>query len=563
MKPNGKSELDSLYFEYPNYPFQTPPEMRGDKRAHPVVIVGAGPVGLVAALELARHDVPVVLLDDKASLNEGSRAICVSRYNYETFQQLGVVGPFEEKGLGWTHGRCYYQEEQIYRLKMPHSDEERFYPMYNIQQQYIEKYLADAAMASPNITVRWQSRVSGIDAQANGVTLDIETPEGPYQIAADHVLAADGARSVVRKELGLRLKGDSYEGRYLIADIQMQSDFPTERRAFFSCPVLGDSTVLIHKQPDNIWRIDYQVEGNTEEAIKEENVRSSITAILDFIGESAPWELEWWSIYNASTLCLDDYKHGRVTFIGDSAHLVPIFGVRGLNNGIADAVNAAWKLAYVIKGWAHERILESYTPERRGATLDVFKSAGKSTRFMTPPTRGYRLLRDAILSLTPNNTFAQPFTDPRQVSPYTYSDSPLTYENVTGIEFSGGIVAGAPIVNKKIGTESYLLDYLGLGFSGIYFSDQYPAPDTLITLLPKLAVGSETFRLIVIARKKFNQEGLTVIEDAAGTIFEDYGAQDGSFYLIRPDRHVCGRWQKFNQSEVSQSFQMALGGIVE
>jgi len=563
MKPSGKSELDSLYFEYPNYPFQTPPEMRGEKRAHPVVIVGAGPVGLVAALELARHDVPVVLLDDKASLNEGSRAICVSRYNYETFQQLGVVSAFEEKGLGWTHGRCYYKEEQIYRLKMPHSNEERFYPMYNIQQQYIEKYLADAALSSPNISIRWQSKVSGIKAQSDGVMLDIETPEGPYQIIADHVLAADGARSVVRKELGLRLKGDSYEGRYLIADIQMQSDFPTERRAFFSCPVLGDSTVLIHKQPDNIWRIDYQVEGNSEEAVKEENVRTSIAAILDFIGESAQWELEWWSIYNASTLCLDDYKHGKVTFIGDSAHLVPIFGVRGLNNGIADAVNAAWKLAYVIKGWAHERILESYTPERRGATLDVFKSAGKSTRFMTPPTRGYRLLRDAILSLTPNNSFAQPFADPRQVSPYTYSASPLTYESVDSTEFSGGIVAGAPIVNMKVDKENYLLDYLGLGFSGIYFCDQDSAPDALTKLSSKLAVGSEPFKLLVIAKNEFYQGSLTVIEDATGSIFDAYGAEDGSFYLVRPDRHVCGRWQNFNQNEVSQSFQMALGGIVE
>jgi len=563
MKPNGKSELDSLYFEYPNYPFLTPPEMRGEQSQHPVVIVGAGPVGLVAALELARHDVPVVLLDDKASLNEGSRAICVSRYNYETLQQLGVVAPFEEKGLGWTHGRCYYREEQIYRLKMPHSNEERFYPMYNIQQQYIEKYLADAALANPNISIRWQSKVSSINAQANCVTLDIETSEGPYQIIADHVLAADGARSVVRKELGLRLKGDSYEGRYLIADIQMQSDFPTERRAFFSCPVLGDSTVLIHKQPDNIWRIDYQVEGNTEEAIKEENVRSSIAAVLDFIGETAPWELEWWSIYNASTLCLDDYRHGRVTFIGDSAHLVPIFGVRGLNNGIADAVNAAWKLAYVIKGWAHERILESYTPERRGATLEVFKNAGKSTRFMTPPTRGYRVIRDAILSLTPNNTFAQAFTDPRQVSPYTYSDSPLTYENVNSEDLSGGPAAGAPIVNKKVDKNNYLLDYLGLGFSGIYFCDQDVAPDMLITLLPKLAVGSEPFRLLVIARKEFYQEGLTVIHDAAGSIFDAYGAKNGSFYLIRPDRHVCGRWQKLNPNEVSRAFVMALGGNVE
>jgi 3-(3-hydroxy-phenyl)propionate hydroxylase len=560
MKPDGKSPLDSLYFQYPSYPFLAPPEMRGEHRKYPVVIVGAGPVGLTAALELARRDISVVVLDDKATINDGSRAICISRYSFETLQQLGVSARFEEKGLGWTHGRCYYKTEQIYRLEMPHSENERFYPMYNIQQQYTEKYLADAAIASPNIEVRWRSKVTGITNQADLATLKIETPEGNYPLIADHVLAADGARSVVRNGLGVELQGEAYEGRYLIADILMESDFPTERRAFFSCPALGGTTLLIHRQPDDIWRIDYQVDGHADEALKEENVRSNIEAVLKFIGETGPWELEWWSLYKASTLCLDDYRHGRVTFIGDSAHLVPIFGVRGLNNGIADAVNAAWKLAYVIKGWAREGIMDSYTPERRGATLDVFQNAGKSMRFMTPPTRGYQILRDAVLSLTANNEFAQPFADPRQVRPYTYHDSPLTYHTADDRAFIGGVTAGAALVNRKTGGDTYLFDFLGLGFSGLYFCEQGPVPDVLINSLSRLAAGSESFSLIVIAENGFHTSDATVIEDTTGNISGFYGAQDGSFYLVRPDRHVCARWLTLDVDEIGKAFRVALGG---
>ena len=211
------------------------------------------------------------------------------------------------------------------------------------------------------------------------MSLNVETKQGDYQLRADYLLAADGARSACRQGLGLKLNGDAYEGRYVIADIQMKSDYPTERRAFFDPLSNPGLTILIHKQPDNIWRIDYQIDEHmdAEEELKEENVRRRIRSILEMIGEQAEWKLEWWSLYKAYTLALDDYRHQRVMFIGDAAHLVPIFGVRGLNSGIADAMNVAWKLAYVMKGQAHEKILDSYSPERRGATLDVLTIPAK------------------------------------------------------------------------------------------------------------------------------------------------------------------------------------------
>src|SRR5258707_6781532 len=362
---------------------------------------------------------------------------------------------------------------------MRHRANEKYLPMSNLQQQYIEQYLHDAVAACALIDMRWQSELSDITPGADGVSIGIASPAGNYRLDAGYVLAADGARSPIRTQLGLRMKGDNYEGRYVIADIRMDHDFPTERRAFFEPSGNPGGTVLIHKQPEHIWRVDYQLrEGESEqEAMLEENIRARVSAILKDIGHAKPWELEWWSVYSANTLCLDDYRHGRVFFIGDAAHIVPIFGVRGLNNGLADAENLGWKLAAVLNGEADERLLDSYSPERRGATLEVFANATKSTRFMTPPTRGWRLAREAALSLSLKHEFTRGLANPRQMQPYTYSESLLTPYAGHDAEFAGGPGCGSAAPNAKFGDGSYLLDHAGNGITAILFCEGQPTPE--------------------------------------------------------------------------------------
>ena len=557
--PRPANRNSSLYFDYPHYDFVRPPELDRKTVRHPAVIVGAGPVGLTAALELSRHGVRSVVLDDKDTVNDGSRAICIARHSLEILQQLGLSDTFTDKALGWTHGTSYFHTSPVFRLEMPHSEQERFYPMYNIQQQYIEKYLVEAAQAEPLIELRWQSRLEDLGQKDDHVELDVATPEGNYVMQADYVLAADGARSMVRKALDLKLEGDAYEGRYVIVDIQMHSDYPTERRAFFDPPGNPGSTVLIHKQPDDIWRVDYQLRDNQDEetALKEENIRTRVGAILEMVGETGPWELEWWSIYKAYTLALDDYRSKRVLFIGDAAHLVPIFGVRGLNSGFADAVNAGWKLAYVLHGWAPDTLLDSYSPERRGATLEVFANAVKSTRFMTPPTRGYSLMREAVLSLSLSQDFCRPLINPRQSRPYTYVASPLTSFPERDGEFIRGPCAGAPLFNRRIAKDNYLLDHLGKGFSGLYFCRDGKPPAEMKKLFAQLAVGDEPFTPIIVTNTQAVDRGIIV--DKGKKIFDAYGADHDSFYLVRPDRHVCARWRRMQPDEVLAAFKLALG----
>lgn len=564
MRPADKGELESLYFDYRIFPFRRPAELDAAGDVHPVIIAGAGPVGLVAAIALAQQGIASVVLDRKQTVNDGSRAICVSRHSFETLQQLGVVSPFLAKALGWRRGRCYYRDHLIHEFEMPHSEHERFLPMYNIQQQYIEQFLIEKTGEYPElIDVRWQSELVALHSAATGVALTINTPEGFYDLQGTYLLAADGARSTVRELLGLRLEGDNLPGNYVIADVRMEHDFPTERRSFFESSGNPDATVLVHKQPDNIWRVDWQILPGDDpcEAVREETVRARVQAILKMIGHEGDWELEWWSIYTANTLCLENYRHGQIIFIGDSGHIVPIFGVRGLNNGVADAMNAAWKLAYVIKGRATEKLLDSYTPERRGATLDVFRNAGKSSRFMTPPTRGYALMRKAVLELSLTQAFTRPFADPRQVLPYTYRESELTTADSATAPFVSGPSPGAALTNCRLGKDSYLLDKLGAGFNALYFSDAAAQSPSLLEAFSVLQDMDPDCRILRVTQKPAATDDPLLLIDEMRCLQNEYDASEGSLYLVRPDRHVAGRWRSVELEQFRTAIERALGGF--
>jgi 3-(3-hydroxy-phenyl)propionate hydroxylase len=539
MRPAGRGPLESLYFRYPHFDAKDVPELHGCAALHPVAIAGAGPIGMTAALILARHGVPSVLLDRKSTFNDGSRAICIARASMQILERAGAVDAFVARALPWQYGRSYYKGREIYRLEMPHPAGEKYMPMWNLQQQYIEQYLHDAVARTPLIDMRWQSEVAGVDGRDDAVTVQVNSPKGDYALHARYLLAADGARSPIRAMLGLRLAGENYEGRYVIADVQMQHDFPTERRAFFEPAGNPGATVLVHKQPDDVWRVDYQLrdDEDADEAVREDNIRARVQAILDDIGHRGAWALEWWSIYTANTLCLPDYRHGRVFFVGDSAHVVPIFGVRGLNNGLADAHNIAWKLAAVLQGRAgrtDDRLLDSYTPERRGATLDVFANAGKSARFMTPPTRGWQLAREAALSLAVKHPFTRGFANPRQMLPYTYADSPLTTADV---DRAGGAIPGSAAPNPKLADGSHLLDGLGAGFTALIFGN----------------VDLDAERL----RRIDTEFALRRADDAAAAAF---GAHDATVVLLRPDLHIAARWTTAPRSDdLERALCKALG----
>ncbi len=290
------------------HPARLPPLAGGaDAQRHAVAIVGGGPVGLTAAIGLALQDVRSVLIEADDGVCAGSRAICISRRSLEIAQRLGALPGFLEVGLPWTGGRSFYRNTEVLHFSMPTDDNQKLPPMVNLAQYHIEDILLKRAEALAEfIDIRWQTRVTKIEARNDGVHLALDSPAGNYALDTDWLVAADGGRSFIRESLGLKLEGTSYEGRYVIVDILLDSARPTERLAYFDPPCNPGSTVLVHKQPHGVWRIDYQLRDgeDPDEAIKPEHVMPRVDSLLAMMGETAPWQPVWITLYKANALTL-------------------------------------------------------------------------------------------------------------------------------------------------------------------------------------------------------------------------------------------------------------------
>lgn len=177
---------------------------------------------------------------------------------------------------------------------------------------------------------------------------------------------------------------------------------------------------------------------------------------------------------------------------------------------------------------------------------------------MTPPSRGYRLMRDAALALAVHNDYASPFADPRQVTPYTYAESPLT--RADDAAFEAGPIPGAPLVNRRLGEDDFLLDHLGTGFALLHFSEWGELEPALQARIEALQAQGLDLALLRLSREP-GAEGVLV--DPDGSLFAGYGAAPGTVYLARPDRHVVARWKTLPPDALDEALVLAQGGSLE
>jgi 3-(3-hydroxy-phenyl)propionate hydroxylase len=503
----------------------------------PVLICGGGPVGLALSALLSRFGVANLVIEADAGYCTGSRAICISRRSQEIFGWFGGDRALVETGLPWQGGRSYFRDAEVLHFQMPSEPTERFAPMLNIQQFHMEE-IAHRATAA---TVRWGSRVTGLTPRDGGADVRVESAQGtPYTVRADWVVACDGGRSTLRELCGLALEGMQYEGRYVIVDIEQATARPVERLAWFDPPSNPGSTLLMHRQPGGVWRIDYQIadEEDAAEAIRPENVLPRVASHLEMIGETAPWKPLWISIYNAKCLTLPSYRAGRVLFAGDAAHLVPIFGVRGLNSGLDDAGNLAWKLALAVAGQADDTLLDSYSAERVHAARQNITYGAKSTEFMAPPHAGFRLMREAALRLALESEAVRTLINPRQSTPISYPESPLNARCPTS---RNGPQAGDPAPEACL-ADTHLTRHFGAGFVALVFSDRPGAQQAAQAALSAAGiVGTLQQAAWRIAREPFGNEPGALWDDR-GEAWSRYGAEEGTLVLVRPDGYLLGRW---------------------
>ncbi|WP_066257424.1 FAD-dependent monooxygenase [Hydrogenophaga flava] len=552
----------SIYYSYQVFDAWVPSQHPAQQHA-PVVIAGAGPIGLVTALALAQQGVRCVVLEAERQVSEGSRAIAFTRRSMEILQQVGVARRVTENGLPWNCGNSIYRGQRVFRMENPHDPDDRFAPLINIQQQYLEQYLVEACDAHPMVELRWGNKLVSFGQDASGATLQVDTAEGPYTLKSDWLVAADGARSAIRALMDLKLEGASYEGKFVIADIRVDLPLPTERLAFFGPDWNPGNTILMHREPHGLWRLDYQLPpGETpEDALQPESLKARIDAQLAMIGRAGvPWEMDWCSVYSARALTLPDYVHGHVLFVGDAAHLLPIFGVRGANTGFQDAQALAWRLALVARGVAPASLLQSYSSERVGAAREIIDEAGKSTRFMTPPTRGFRLLRDAVLSLSLSQPFVGPLYHWRTSRPHEYTRSPLNAVDDDNAAFEAGPGHGAPPRNIRLSDDCFLLDHLDHRFTLLWAAEEGASlPADVREVVDTARAQGLPLQVIAVGARQPVAGADQTLSDADGHLRLRHGLCSGGVYLLRPDQHVCARWTSLDASRLCAALHTATG----
>ena len=631
-------------YTYPRYAYRRPVELESPEtpHRHPVVVIGAGPVGLAAAIDLAQHGLPVVLLDDDNTVSVGSRGLCYAKRTLEILDRLGCGAPVVDKGVTWNIGRTFFGEAEVFHFNLLPEADHRRPGMVNLQQYYLEQYLVERAMALPNLDLRWQHKVLTVTplgatplvpadlassaergdrpsaSRPPGALIEIETADGRYSLQADWLVVADGARSPVRRQLGLDTQGQVFQDRFLIADVVMKipmfADGAAERWFWFDPPFHRHQSVLLHREADNVWRIDFQLGWDTDpdEEKKPERVIPRIRAML---GPDREFELEWVSVYTFQCRRMQSFRHGRILFAGDAAHQVSPFGARGANSGLQDTDNLAWKLKLVLAGLAPEALLDSYSAERVAAADENLLNSTRSTDFITPKSAASRAFRNAVLTLAGTHPFARALVNSGRLSVPTHlTASPLNTPD--SAEFNSPMQPGAPVADAPVrqrglaadaapgeageagsagartgsgtesgtdsgtggeansGTDSWLLSHTGGRFVLLLFvASPEPLDAATRQALHSLASGRIPVHTVLICPPAGAvqsgtlpagavPDGCTLLVDHQGASARRFDGQPGTAYLLRPDQHVAARWRWLDGSAVAAALARATGQTV-
>ena len=510
---------------------------------HAIVVVGAGPVGLSLAIDLAQRGQSVLLLDDADRIGEGSRAICFSKRSLEFWDRLGIGQRMVDKGVVWSVGKIFHGVSQLYQFNLLPEEGHKRPAFINLQQFYAEAYLVDRVEELPAIDLRWRNKVVALEQRNDHVALTIETPDGPYRLTARFVVACDGARSSLRQMVGAEFAGQVFEDQFLIADVKMTAEFPTERWFWFDPPFHAGRSALLHKQPDDIWRIDLQLNRYADPAVERlpENVRPRIARMLGH----DKFDFEWISLYKFQCRRMDRFLHGRVIFAGDAAHQVSPFGARGANSGLEDAENLAWKLDRVLRKLSPETLLESYHTERSAAADENIRESTRSTDFMAPNSHQEARLRKAVLSLAKETEFGKRMVNAGRLSVPSIYDTPLS--TADSDKWRGGPRPGASMPDAPIAAASGEPTFL---------TEAFIKSGTRFTLL-EFGNGAAAELPAGLGAIRIGGEG--GLADPAGLAATRYDAEPGTAYLLRPDGYVAARFRHPTRPALDAALARAAG----
>jgi 3-(3-hydroxy-phenyl)propionate hydroxylase len=553
-----------LTYDNPIYEYvRSPDQETATPVHHPLIIVGAGPVGMAAAIDAGQSGIAALVVDEDNTVSVGSRAVCYSKRALEILDRLGCAKPMIDKGVTWQVGKVFFRDELVRKFDLLPEQGHKIPAFINLQQYYLEEYMINRARELDNVETRWKNRVVAIDNGADKVTVTVDTPDGHYRMTCDWLIAADGANSGIREHLGLESKGQWFQDRFLIADVVMKADFPPERWFSFDPSYHRGQSTLLHRQPDHVWRLDFQLgwDADPEQEKKPEKVIPRVKAML---GEETEFELEWCSVYTFRCRRMDKFRYGRTLFVGDAAHQVSPFGARGANSGIQDTDNLVWKLKLVMDGKAPASLLDSYSDERVVAADENILNSTRATDFITPKSAVSLTFRNAVLELSRSLPFAQGLVNSGRLSDPAYlTESRLNSPDRD--ELAGKMVPGAVLDDAPIRAgdgAQWLLEAVCGRFTLIYFTDDAGDLDQdAARELRSLGASAIPVEVIVAARQGSAPGEFRTILDSEGLMNERFDARAGTAYLVRPDQHVAGRWRTLDGSQVLAAVARATGNL--
>jgi 3-(3-hydroxy-phenyl)propionate hydroxylase len=366
---------------------------------------------------------------------------------------------------------------------------------------------------------------------------------------------------MLRELVGVKSEGRVFRDRFLIADVKMQIDQPAERWFWFDPSFHPKQSVLLHMQPDNVWRIDFQLgwEADPEVEKRPENIVPRVEALLaNSAMRGVPFELEWASVYTFACTRMPRFRVGRVLFAGDAAHGVSPFGARGANSGVQDADNLGWKLALVTAGRAPEALLDTYAQEREFAADENILHSTRATDFITPKSEISLLFRNAVLELARHHAFARTLVNSGRLSvPATLDGSVLN--TADSAAFEGRMRPGAAAVDAPVtgpdGSAGWLLHELGSGFTALVAG----AATQTSRALQLVGEGLAPLTVLHVLPAGGNSPaGRGELIDTAGLVTQRYDLLPGTVYLLRPDQHVCARWRQPSEAALRAALERAL-----
>jgi len=496
----------------------------------PVAIVGAGPVGFTAALALAYHKIPFVLFEANADVSRETKAGTTLTRTLEIWHRFGVADKILSKAMRVDEigdiERATNKARRPVRLDLLR-DETRFPFVINLPQHDMEPVLRDYLVDSGCGAAKFGHRLTDFVQRDDRVELHLATANGTKVFEASYLLGCDGGRSTVRDRLGVAVKGRSFPERYSLVDLKVDLDIENPRDfpylAYFGN---AEEWMVLVRQPQ-CWRFLYPLQqGQSDYSI--DDLRNKA---MRFIGNVSNVEVLGSNIYNIHHRVAEKWRVGRVMLLGDAAHLITPMWALGLNTGILDANSIAWRMAWLLRGWARENLLDAYESEQKPV-------AERGSGEMAEAARAYMASRSNEVAAMSAHAWGNAYTRSLLGVRLGLTDAG-NWSMVKSFAEPPPVEVGdrAPdgLLHDGQGREVRLHDLFGRSFVALYFTDARRRPDIPVNDTPWL-------RHYAVSRWDAPVDsGIRdrALLDSGSRLTERYGCAPNTMVLVRPDDHIA------------------------